>query len=53
MVIGDLGVIGALVTREQAENTNTDIAIIQQPKMEVPPAQDHHRSMKNVSSKTL
>ena len=49
MVTGDPGGLGAHVTQAQAENTDQDLAIIQQPKMEVPPAQGHHQSMKTVS----
>ena len=36
MVTGGPGVHGAHVTQEQAENTDTELAITQHPKMEVP-----------------
>ena len=49
MVTGDPGVLGDHVIQQQAENTDQDLAIIQQPKMEVPPVQGHHQSMKIVS----
>ena len=51
MVTGEPGVHGAHVTQAQAKNTDTDLAIIQQQKMEVPPVQGHHQCMKIVSSK--
>ena len=49
MVTGDPGVLGAHVTQRQAENIDQDLAIIQQLKTEVPPAQGHHQTMKIVS----
>ena len=38
MATGDPGAHGAHVTQQQAEKTDIDHAIIQQPKMEVPSA---------------
>ncbi len=49
MVIGDPGVLGAHVTQAQGKDTDPDLAIIQQPKMEVHPVQGHHQSMISVS----
>ena len=51
MVTGEPGVLGAHVTQAQEKNTDPDLAIIQQQKMEVPPVQGHHQCMKIVSSK--
>ena len=48
-VSGDPGVLGAHVTQERAKDSDQDLAIIQQPKMEVLPVQGHHQSMKIVS----
>ena len=41
MVTGDPGDLGAHVTHKRAEYRDQDLAIIQQPKMEVLPVQDH------------
>jgi len=46
MVDGDPGDLGVRVTQEQAKDTDQGLAIIQQPKMEVPPVQDHHQYIK-------
>ena len=48
MVIGEYGDHGAHVTQEQAENIDHDLAIIQQPKMEVLHVQGHHQHMQIV-----
>ena len=51
--IGVPGDLGAHVTQEQAKDTDQDLAIIQQPKMEVLPVQGHHQKMKIVSYVSL
>ena len=49
MVTGDPGALGDHVTPAQAKNTNPDLVIIQQPRMEVLLARGHHQCMKIVS----
>ena len=45
---GDPGALGAHVTQQQAKYQDQDLATIQQPKIEVLPAQDHLLQQKHV-----
>ena len=48
METGDIGDLGVHVTQAQAKYTDQGLVIIQQPKMEVLPAQDHHLQQQHV-----